>query len=129
MNITQLGPLEREILQIVWDKHPVSVNKVRAMLISHSQRKLAYTTVMTILSRLTDKQVLTRIKESRTYLYSPAEPKPQFLKSLVKATLNSMVDRYGQEALAAFVEETATFSRTERQTMAKKLSASKPKSK
>lgn len=127
MHITQLGPLEREILEIVWQHQPATVHDVLSKLTCNSDKKLAYTTVMTIMSRLAEKDVLTRYKEGRTYVYTPAESKPQFLKSLVRATIDSLVDRYGQEALAAFAEETADLSASQRTSLASTLTNSASK--
>jgi predicted transcriptional regulator len=116
-----LGPLEQQILEIVWRAHPVPVQDVLDQVNQSNQKNLAYTTVMTIMTRLVDKGVLRRAKDGRTYFYSPQKDKRQFLKSLVQSTIANVVDQYGQEAMAAFIEETQQLSTADRQKIISKL--------
>jgi predicted transcriptional regulator len=51
---------------------------------------------------------LTQIKQGKTYLYKPAQDQSQTLKSLVKQTLDSFMDRFGDAAIAAFLDEAST---------------------
>lgn len=55
-----LGPLEAEVMRLVWEKGEVQVEEVHQALLW--DRKIAYTTVMTVMSRLSTKGVLTRRK-------------------------------------------------------------------
>ena len=50
-----LGPLEREILEIVWNIGCVTVKDVHQQILSDPDRELAYASVTTILRRLTNK--------------------------------------------------------------------------
>ena len=59
--------LELEILKIVWQIEPANVRQVRDSLAM--VRDLAYTTVMTVMSIMTDKGYLTRKKDGRSYVY------------------------------------------------------------
>lgn len=61
-----LGPLEQEVLSIVSKQGKSSVRQV----LRKMDRDLAYTTVMTTLSRLHDKGFLKRQASDRSYLYS-----------------------------------------------------------
>ena len=70
-----LGPLERDTLQVVWKKQRASVQDVLLSLNSCPTKTLAYTTVMTIMSRLVEKGVLKRAKEGRCYYDTTAEPR------------------------------------------------------
>ncbi|MBZ5648206.1 MAG: BlaI/MecI/CopY family transcriptional regulator [Acidobacteriia bacterium] len=64
---TRLPQLELDCLRVLW-KHPgASVAEVRAAL----GRPLAYTTVMTVLDRMSAKGVVDRRKNGRAYSYSP----------------------------------------------------------
>jgi predicted transcriptional regulator len=67
----ELGPLEMEVLGIVETAGPESVTAIQAALARRGS-VLAYTTVMTVLSRLYDKGALTRIKEGKRFVYSAA---------------------------------------------------------
>jgi predicted transcriptional regulator len=64
---TQLGPLERQILDALWLRGSATVRE----LLDEGQIKLAYTTVMTTLDRLYKKGVLSRSAEGRAFRYTP----------------------------------------------------------
>lgn len=63
-----LGKLEREVLEQAWQRDEVSV---RDIFLAFEER-IAYTTLMTTLDRLYKKHLLTRRKDGRAFLYSPA---------------------------------------------------------
>src|SRR5438132_2716607 len=68
-----LGPLEREVMEVLWGSNDaLAVRDVLERLNRRRKPKLAYTTVMTVLSRLAEKEVLTRQKVGRGYVYRPA---------------------------------------------------------
>lgn len=63
----ELGPLETEILRLVWEMGEVQVDVVHRVLAE--QRPIAYTTVMTVMGRLATRGLLSRRKEGRAYVY------------------------------------------------------------
>ena len=63
-----LGPLEMQVMDVVWHVGRCSVREV----VEKLESKLAYTTVMTTLDRLFKKGLLAREKQERAFLYSPA---------------------------------------------------------
>lgn len=67
-----LTPLELDIMKAVWQSPPATVKTVQAAIRPH--RKLAYTTVMTIMHRLYHKGFLARKLKSRAHFYEPAIP-------------------------------------------------------
>jgi predicted transcriptional regulator len=102
-NSPSLGPLEKEVMEVVWKKNAVSVKQVVAELTkTHS---LAYTTVLTILSRLWKKGLLNREKNGKSFVYTPKRDKQQTVSSLIRSTLQVLVERYGDEAITAFIDE------------------------
>jgi predicted transcriptional regulator len=50
-----LGPLEREILEVLWDAGQLTVREIHETLLVDPERELAYPTVTTILRRLEQK--------------------------------------------------------------------------
>lgn len=62
-----LGPLEMQVMNVVWSVARCSVRDV----VERLNSKLAYTTVMTTLDRLFKKGLLEREKSERAFLYSP----------------------------------------------------------
>jgi predicted transcriptional regulator len=60
-------PLELECLRVLWETGEANVRTVQEAL---AERKLAYTTVMTLLDRLARKGAASRRKAGRAFLYS-----------------------------------------------------------
>ena len=63
---TRLGPLEQELLQVLWERKNATVRE----LLDDGSIHLAYTTVMTTLDRLYKKNLLDRVAEGRAFRYS-----------------------------------------------------------
>lgn len=94
------GPLEAEVMDIIWAlAGPVSVGDVAERLNEHRTEPLAYTTVMTVMARLADKQVLERRREGRGYLYEPSAA------DAAGIAVKGVIRTYGDEAMAHFFEE------------------------
>lgn len=101
---TSLFDLEAEIMEIVWEQSwdEFAVTDVHKVL--KSQRTIAYTTVMTTVSRLYDKELLTRRKDGRRYLYRSTMTQPEFIEAMTRDVLGSLPPM-GQEAAVAFLVE------------------------
>lgn len=69
-SLTPLGESEMEILHHVWDLGEATVAEVQEKVLE--TRKVAYTTVMTIMKNLNDKGFLKYRKRGVTYVYSAA---------------------------------------------------------
>ena len=94
-----LGPLEAEILETLWQLgRPASVRNVLEALNKGRRPPLAYTTVMTVLSRLAEKGVLTRQQEGRGYIYEAA------VSDAAELAVRNVVREFGDAAVAQFVE-------------------------
>ena len=73
-----LGPTESKLMELAWEKKSLTVKT--ALFYLPEKEKPAYTTVMTVLSRLADKGFLTRHKQGRVFVYEPAQNRKEFLK-------------------------------------------------
>jgi predicted transcriptional regulator len=92
------GELEAAILAALQEAgKPLSAGQVRDRL----GAELAYTTVVTILSRLLDKGVLTRHKAGRSYAYAPVADEPGLAARRMTRVLDGESDR--EAVLARFV--------------------------
>jgi predicted transcriptional regulator len=69
-----LGPLESEVMEIVWTRGRSNVRDV----VQDLRRPLAYTTVMTTLDRLFKKGMLAREKTDRAFFYVAALSREQW---------------------------------------------------
>ena len=82
-NSTQLGPLERQMLSVLWRRGNATVRE----LLDGGETKLAYTTVMTTLDRLYKKQLLNRSAEGRAFRYAPRFTEAELEKAAVGETI------------------------------------------
>lgn len=99
-----LGELETKIMETVWEKGvPVSVSDVVKVL--SKKRTIAYTTAMTIMTRLTEKGLLKRTSLGKAYLYKPAYSKDTFLTRVSRQIIKNLVSSFGDTAIAHFAEE------------------------
>lgn len=97
-----LGPLETEIMQILWEDERSTVKKVHRRLAQ--ERDIAYTTVMTTMSRLSEKGVLNRHREGLAYVYSPAITEEDFVQLVVRQVLDGLLDDYSDTAIEYMVD-------------------------
>jgi predicted transcriptional regulator len=74
LSSAQLGPLERRLLEAVWDRGHATVRE----LVDGGDTNLAYTTLMTTLDRLYKKNLLSRQAEGRAYRYTPKFTREEF---------------------------------------------------
>lgn len=84
---TGIGSLEADILAVVWQQEKTTVREVYETL--RERRKIAYTTVMTVMNNLVKKQLLTQDKSGTAYVYTPAIPG----REVAQTVLDSVVDR------------------------------------
>lgn len=77
--LSNIGPLELKVLGVLNIEANISVSAIQAVL-KKQGHNLAYTTVMTVLVRLFDKDLVVRQKEGRQFLYSPAKKNSSPLK-------------------------------------------------
>jgi len=81
----QLTTLEMEIMKVLWEIAPATVQKVQQRL----ERTLAYTTVQTMLNVLYRKGKVRRTLRDRAYLYRPAVSRQE----VVAQTMRDIIDR------------------------------------
>ncbi|MFA5942803.1 MAG: BlaI/MecI/CopY family transcriptional regulator [Candidatus Paceibacterota bacterium] len=113
-NVKVLGELESEIMEIVWKQEQSSVRAV--LLELEKVRKIAYTTVMTVMSRLHDKGVLKRkMDKSGAFVYVAVKDKKSFLANASEKIIKNFLKEYGDVAVAQFVDiiETSNTNQSE----------------
>ena len=77
-----MGPTEARLMDLAWEKKSLTVKE--ALFYMGRKTDLAYTTVMTILSRLADKGLLKKTRDGRQFVYTPAVGKAEFIKQRLK---------------------------------------------
>lgn len=97
-----LGPLEADIMEVVWDSGEVTVRDVHKAL--GNSRPLAYTTVMTTLGRLADKGLVKRIEVQPAHHYIALVTREQYARSTVKSVVDWLVNHFPDPAVAYFLD-------------------------
>jgi len=83
--------LEVECLKVLWSIGKASVREVRAELLTR-HRELAYTTVMTVLDRLSKRGAATRKKASRRFVYEAVLTREALRAMAVKELVELLFD-------------------------------------
>ncbi len=97
-----LGELQAQIMEIAWSRAAVTVREVMDAL--GAGRDLAYTTVMTVMSRLADQSILSRERVGKTYVYRPACSRDEFRAGIAGTIVNDLIVDFGDLALSQFVD-------------------------
>jgi predicted transcriptional regulator len=93
---------ELEIMKVVWERGSATVREVYEELLK--QRKIAYTTVMTMMGILEQKGRLNKEVSERAYVYTPAEPQGKVVGSMVKDFIARMFNGSAQPLLVHLAE-------------------------
>lgn len=96
-----LGNLQAEVMEVFWERGSATVTELRAALNARRRRrKLAYTTVLTLASRLWQRGLLVREPEGRGFRYQPSSDRDGLLADLSDALIDQLFDDFGEIALA-----------------------------
>lgn len=102
-NIKILSDSESEIMEIIWCNGQTCVRDVLKEL--KKKKKIAYTTVMTVMSRLHEKGVLARkMNKSGAFVYEPLSDKKTFIEKKAGKVIKGFLNEYGDIAVAQFLE-------------------------
>ena len=74
----------------VWQRNQATVRDIYEALREH--RRIAYTTVMTVMNVLEDKGYLGKTKNDRAYIYTPTRPQQQVVGQMVNDFVNRVFD-------------------------------------
>jgi predicted transcriptional regulator len=94
---------ELEIMKIVWDLDHATVRDVYEVILE--SRKVAYTTVMTMMKILEDKKYLKKTQVDRAYVYRPAQPKGKVIGAMVREFVNRVFNGSAEPLLVHLVNE------------------------
>jgi predicted transcriptional regulator len=86
-----LGEAELEVLKTLWDYGPATVREVLSHLHEHG-RRVAYTTVQTLLTRLEQKGYATSNKSELAYVYRARLTRDRVTRSRLKTLVKQLYD-------------------------------------
>ena len=98
-----LGDLEADVMEAVWACGRATVHDVHERLAA-ANRELAYTTVMTVMSRLAEKGLLKKRKEGAAFVYVPTASKEEFTRRAVGLVVSELLGDFTAPAMSQFVD-------------------------
>lgn len=90
MGMNSLGDLEVDVMGIVWNLKKATVKDVFEVM--YERRRLAYTTIMTVMNRLAQKEILSQDKTTVPYVYKPLVDRDVMANSMVKEVVDRMLE-------------------------------------
>ncbi len=90
-------------MKIVWERDSATVRDVYEAILE--TRKVAYTTVMTMMKILEDKKYLKKTQVDRAYVYRPAQPKGKVIGAMVREFVNRVFNGSAEPLLVHLVNE------------------------
>ena len=87
-SVPPVSDAELDVLKVLWEHGPATVREVEGRL-RRRRRRWAYTTVLTLLSRLREKGYVKSEKDGPAHVFSPAVSREQLLRN----GLSDLADR------------------------------------
>ncbi|NPV53228.1 MAG: BlaI/MecI/CopY family transcriptional regulator [Firmicutes bacterium] len=90
-------------MEEIWGRGTCTVRDVYEGL--RLKKQIAYTTVMTIMSRLANKGLLTKDRDGAAFVYRPSVSKDEFRRRIASEVITGLLDGFGKEAISQLVHE------------------------
>lgn len=120
-----LGPLETEILEILWQLGSATVKDIHDRILSDPDRELAYASVTTVLRRLTEKGWLACDKQDRAFRWYPLVSQEQAQALQAHDQLQRFLAIGNPDVVAAFADELDRASVDKLDAIAQRLKAAR----
>jgi predicted transcriptional regulator len=118
-----LGPLESEILQIVWDLEIATVKDIHERILANPDRELAYSSVTTVLNRLTQKGWLGCEREGKAFSWKATVSRSQAKAIKSYEQLQQFLSISNPDVVASFADSLDTASIEQLDAIAARLKA------
>lgn len=103
--IPEIGPLELRLLRILWKRKFGTARQVLDDYNRKSDKEIKYTTVMTLLTRLSEKEILKVDRSRQPFLFAPAITREQMLKQRIGEFVEIFFDGQHMDLALRLVEE------------------------
>jgi BlaI family transcriptional regulator, penicillinase repressor len=94
---------ELEIMKVVWQLESATVRQVYEHMLE--SRRIAYTTVMTMMNILEQKGYLKKRQGDRAFVYQPSKPQKQVIRSMVREFVDRVFNGSAEPLLVHLVED------------------------
>jgi predicted transcriptional regulator len=92
-------------MEEVWARGEATVRDVQEALNARSDKARAYTTLLTVMTRLDGKGLLVRRRAGRLDVYAPALARDDYFAARAEAEVSALVEDFGDLALAHFARQ------------------------
>jgi BlaI family transcriptional regulator, penicillinase repressor len=99
---TTLTPQELEIMKLVWHRERATVRDIYEALLK--RRKIAYTTVMTMMKTLETKGYLKKRRQDRAFMYRPTQAKNQVIGGMIREFIDRVFNGSTEPLLVHLVK-------------------------
>jgi len=106
-----IGRLERAILEILWENQGIPGREIHQRILK--ERKLAYTTTLTVLDRMVKKGTVIRKREGSLFLYYPSLKKDEFERQVASTVIKGIYEIAPFPAISVFVDLLSTMDESE----------------
>src|SRR3954470_13473179 len=100
-----LHELEAEVMDEIWKRDEASVRAISDALNARTNKPRAYTTYMTIMSRLDRKRRLPRRREGKTASCRRVYSAEEYSDLRAQADVDSLVEQFGEVSLSHFARQ------------------------
>ncbi len=90
-------------MQVVWDRESATVRDVYETLLK--KRRIAYTTVMTMLKVLEQKGHLKKSRSQKAHVYTPTKPRQQMIRTMVREFVDRVFNGSVEPLMVHLVED------------------------
>ena len=105
MGMPHITAAELKIMKVLWERGPATVRQVLDALEFDSDAPPAYTTVMTMMKQLADKNALAVDRERQPFVYTPLVRREQILGQRVMQFLQNVFDGQAEELMLHLADE------------------------
>jgi len=100
---TTLTPHELDIMKLVWEGEEATVRDVYEAL--RARRRIAYTSVLTMMNVLERKGHLRKRAEGRSFVYQAARPRGQVVRAMVREFVQRVFNGAAEPLLVHLLED------------------------
>ncbi|MEL6352267.1 MAG: BlaI/MecI/CopY family transcriptional regulator [Cyanobacteria bacterium J06627_28] len=120
-----LGPLETEILEIIWSLGPTSATTIHQTILEDIDRELTYSSVSTVLKRLMKKGWVSCDRANRVHIWQPLVSQHEAKVLNAHDQLHQFLAVGSPDIVAAFAEELDNESLTQLDEIVEKVKAAR----